>query len=279
MKRFFKRLGLFVFFSAGLTVVSNLIGYAIQIELNHDNPAGIRYAFIGHSHVRTGISDSLASKIVGAETKNLGVGGQGPFWTTQAAEKAAAKGVKNIILNFTNNSLTSEWKTFDRTRGKREYYLKGQLNLEDWHFLFCEDFFFATQLFFRAEIPNNELHGGFIALENSFVPKSVIGEQVVQDHKITTNIEPLAKLAGKFPKTNFFLIRMPMHPDFKRINEVEYLKTVNSINCNNNVYFADFVDFCTEDSLFSDLHHLNVKGANKFTPELVNWISHALQLP
>lgn len=265
-----------MFFSIGLTVVSNFIGYVIQVELNHNNPAGIQYAFIGHSHVRTGISDSLATKILGANTKNLGVGGQGPFWTTQVAEKVAAKGVKNIILNFTNNSLTSEWKTFNRTRGSREYYLKSQLNLEDWYFLFCEDYSFATQLFFRAEIPNNRVNGGFVALENSFVPKTVTGENVVPDNKIATNIEALAQLARNFPKTNFFLIRMPLHPNFKRNNEVEYLKIINSLNCYDNVYFADFADYCEEDSLFSDFNHLNVKGANKFTPELVNWISHAL---
>jgi len=279
MQAFFNRLSLFATCVIGVTVVLNIIGYVVQGELNRRNPADIEYAFIGHSHVRTGINDSLATIILGSKTKNFGVGGQGPFWTTQAAEKAAEKGVKNIILNFTNGSITSEWKTFDFTRGGREYYLKGQLSPEDWHFLFREDFLFATQLFFRAEYPNNRLNGGFRMLLGSYEPRSVIGETFPYDHQISTNLEAWEKLAKIFPHSNFFLIRMPMHPDFERTNEVEYLNIMTSLNCDSNVYFCDFADSFTSDSLFSDLTHMNVKGANEFTPKLVNRITNALQLP
>ena len=277
MRRILQRLLAFFFFFVILTAMTNSLGFWAQKRLNKTTPLAQSIAFVGHSHVRTGISDSLATQLLQVPCKNFGVGGQGPFWSVQTAEKLIEKGVPNIVLNLTNNSLSTEWKSYDQTRGQREFYLKGQLGVKDWLFLFQSDLLFASELFFRAEWPNNRIKGGFLIRNTSFEPRIVSGEQTV--NRSLTNFAALRTLIEANDGTQFVLIRIPNHPSVTRTNEDEYQNLIFSLQENENVSFIDFADSFTSDSLFSDMHHLNFQGAMAFTETLADSLSHALQLP
>ena len=277
MQRLFTRIVFFSLFLLICTSLFNAANFHFQKSLNERQQLDVELAIIGHSHARAAINDTIVSNILNIKTQNYGVGGQGPFWTTQVAEKVIQKGVRNIIINFTNNSLTTEWKSFDNLRASREYYLKGQLSLNDWSYLLGEDLFFALKLFFRGEFANSNIHGGYKALTDTFKPQTVVGNQINSPTQYRFNVYALNQLIQKHKDVNFIFIRIPTHPSAKRNNEEEFQHFMSRLQKQTNVVTFDFDSALDSDSSFADLGHLNHHGAEKFSHLLASSIFDALK--
>jgi hypothetical protein len=195
------------------------------------------------------------------------------------------KGIKthgfadNIMIEFTNNSLTTDWWTFDDKRMLRERCVALNFNYEDWIYLIKKNFGKTIRLILTCPMFWEKQTGDYVINKRNRLKDDLLdnGKRIkVQHFKI--NNEELCQLKGFFELSKFIsenqhlknilIVRSPMNPYyFKTLesNEDLYLKFLFELKKYSNVRILDYGKFKLDESCFADLDHLNLKGAKFFS--------------
>lgn len=271
---------------------SLLLKYLVDKTCNFKLEDTITKVILGHSHTECDLDDSLIPNV-----KNLSQGGEAYFYTYQKAKKLLAenKNIKTLYISFSNNQISKEmdrW-TFDDihiNNGFPKY--SSQIKGKDYRFLLNKNLmevlkaenkavlYNGKALFSRRDIVNSDW-GGYLKIKQAKVD-SLIKTDLIQKTKrlkwgdiSMTNIIYLQKIINlcDAQKVKPVLIRMPLYPDyFKSLDETTY-QTVRK-KYFRDVEFHDFHDFPLDISEYRDYHHLNYKGAPKFSLYFNNYIKN-----
>ena len=244
---------------------------------------------LGHSQTECGLDDSLIPNV-----KNLSQGGEAYFYTYQKAKKLLGenRNIKILYISFSNNQLSAEmdrW-TFDDIHIDNAFpKYSAQIDSEDYRFLVSKNlkavfkaenralWYNGKALFTHRDIVNNDW-GGYLRVEEAKVDSLRKGESakqrpIPQRMEISVvNIKYLQKIIELCDSKHVkpVLIRMPLYPDyFKSLDEITF-QTVRKQHFQG-VEFHDFHDYPLQVSDYRDYHHLNFKGAQKFSVYFNNY--------
>jgi hypothetical protein len=244
----------------------------VEMKINKNIRDSNSLAVIGHSHPARAIDDGILGDLISLPVNNYSSGGQSMYWSIIGGRKLKYQGVKYFIIELTNSTYTTGWKTTDNKRGSWEVTKKYFLNMGDWLNLFKTNFKFTIKLFLQPSIPKQKLRGGFVKSERKFKNK------IVKENVVNSNISGfrsdfddniIHEFIAKNDSLFFIILRVPQHPRFYDLkganNEKFYKERLNSFKGYDNCIIMDFGHKYNEDSLFADLEHMNYKGARVFT--------------
>lgn len=232
----------------------------------------------GHSHARYALNPNLLSQKVG-KSLNLAEDGQSMFWSLIGAEKLVRRNrIKVIAINYSNNTLTTDWWTVSSDRITNNKQFNYTLTFNQWSGLFEKQPFLTTKLFCTLPFPNPNLFDSYL-FNNAIRLKEDIstkGKRIkVQYKKITSfrkseNFQELFKFCKRHRNQQIVLFRTPVHAKFFEffgsvMNEEVYQASIRELCKNKNVRFLDYLETHMEDEFFADIDHLSGKGSIKFT--------------
>ena len=285
MKRFIYKtsvfFGLFIFLIVGTI-------YHLNSKMNDERfykiPESNDRLIFGHSHPETAFNDSLISR-----SSNFGYSGESYFYTYQKVKKLTTSNpqVKTVFIDFSNNLIekSADELVWGRTSISWAFPKFSHLfDVEDYLLLYSKN----TKSTMNAQsltVQNNynfiyrvkgasliwyRNMGGFLRLTNdgssSLAGSGAVSVPDTLFETSETNIEYLKKAVQilRAREIDIYLVRTPVHKSYPgRVNE----KTLINIKKTEfeDVDFLDFLDFQVEDNEFADAHHLNFRGANKFS--------------
>jgi hypothetical protein len=280
MKSFLSNAVYFVLGFLMLVITVFFFSYILERKINRNILNEHSVSIIGHSHPKTSVNDSLLSQLLNKDVSNYGQNGQSMFWSIIGARKLKHQGSKTFIIELTNSTYTTGWKTTDRTRGLNEsskiYYVKQN----EWQDLLRTDFTFTTELILQFPMPKTKVLGKFKKLDKSFEKKIVKENNKANVFTPDFDDEIIHQFIKDNDSLNFIIFRAPQHPDmYDHIgpeNENYFIDKFNSYQKYKNCQLMDFGHIYNTDSLFADLGHMNYKGATIFTEFLADTL---LQLP
>ena len=243
----------------------------IELNINRDFSEKSSVAIIGNSHSECAINDEILSKKLKIEYSNYSDGGQSMFWTLAGAKKLKHQGIKKFIIEVSNTTYQTAWKTTDEKRGLRETDKKYFLSINDWIYLAKNDIVFGLQYFFKPKIPSTSVRGRFSRNKKKFT------SQIVKENKISNknifpdyNDEPLHEFIQENKDLEFIIIRVPQHPLYYQREGLKYqeeflLSKYKIFRKYKNCKVLDFGHFYTQDKYFSDLGHMSSYGSDQFS--------------
>ncbi len=280
MKTFLKRILFILILSLSIGVlVFFAFRYMDNSMIKCSEKAGNTYIF-GNSHAMSSMDPDILASITGRTFTSYGSNGQSMFWAVQGIEKKIIQCPNSTILvEFTNNSLSTDWWTYDNSRMLRERDKLYQLDRAELLYLFDHNKTKTGKLLLTLPIPSTKIDGKFgkndkVRLAEDIKEK---GERIVVQYKnLEENDNPdagytgLTQLIRKHPATAFILVRSPMHTTYFQMlheinNEKLYLEYLARLKLFPNVRTLDFGHLELHDSCFADMDHLNVKGAGVFS--------------
>ncbi|XLS30721.1 hypothetical protein ACJD0Z_07795 [Flavobacteriaceae bacterium M23B6Z8] len=243
----------------------------------------INQVVIGHSHSQCAINDSLIPGL-----KNVSNAGESYFYNYLKLKKILEQNpqVKTVFIEFSNNhidTLMNQW-IWGEAYMKRYSYLLPYSQKEDQNLIKQRN----TKGYLKTLAPwlkSNLLHifkndydltdeiGGYRKLTRNHLDSILHNQDIKSDQDIQLHypisqqsISYLQKMINTCKEYNIkpTLIRSPQHPKLKmRSNEGQYQAIRNTHF--KHLVFLDFGNFPLADSFYSDLEHLNHRGAKVFT--------------
>lgn len=288
MKKFIKRM--LVFFLLTLIVLIGII-ISTNVLINKDSNFSIdkknEYIILGHSHPEGAFNDSLISN-----ANNLARGGEHYFYTYLKAKKIIESNpqIKAVFLELTNNQISIDMTKWIEDTQKNLVNIPIYAPVMD-----SEDHFFVIKQnplgYFKSQemVIKNNLNfllyrkknilahrdwGGFYANPRQKVDSIIRSNEMVKRKPNSTKIEVLdttnllyidkIALLCKKKGVKLFLIRSPQHPKYTFFdNELQLQKIIQTRY--SKLFFLDFNNFYLLNEEYSDLEHLNYKGAKKFS--------------
>ncbi|REE81990.1 hypothetical protein BX611_1533 [Lutibacter oceani] len=291
MKQFIKKSSLFIFLCAlsiGLTssLFNNYIGEKASFKL----PKNVKNVVFGHSHPEVAFNDSLI-----ANFKNLAQSGESYFYTYLKAKLVLNQNpqIKNIFIEFSNIDVTKNrdleiWN--DKYINWRYPIYAALMNTNERFFLATKNpskFLNTLPKTFKKQLKrihtgqyNYELKtSGYLFIKESKLDSllSVNTNNIIPKldyYKASTyNILYLEKLVSlcKSKNLNIYFIRSPLYKDSYFLSNNKLFYKIKSEKFSN-ITFIDFVDFPLENNEYRDFHHLNNKGARKFSLWFNDWL-------
>ena len=283
MKDFIKKVIVFLSLSL-LVVVSVLLGsnYIVKSLATFKIDENVTQLVIGHSHSECSINDSILRNSI-----NLSSSGEAYFYNFQKLKLVAGdnKQINTVLIEFANSQVDSAMDDWIWGYEKMSFYLQFYspfLDSEDIKLLLKHNstdlpssYSVATRKLLYRILANDynlvDEMGGFANSKLSKVDEMIANNKfnrtISEDHSLSeTNLSYLRKMIDFCKKNNIrvFLIRSPQHPLYADlVNEPLYQKVLKTQF--NDVELLDFDAMNFPNSEYLDLHHLNYKGANKFT--------------
>ena len=298
MKNFLKRISVFsITFSLVLVAVTLALFAYVNHKASFKLDSKIKYVVFGHSHPECAINDSLVTSV-----KNYASSSENFFYTFTKIERLLAQNpsVDTILVAFSNNHLSKNSdETIDDDNALLNKFapLAPVAGFEHHRYLFAHNsagYLQAISLSYRSQLRQIALSdfnylqfGGYKSLDR-ILPDSIIRNGVKGDLDkysskayASETLERLKQIVAycKAQNKTIILIRSPQHAKFYgRTNEEDFQHV--RMQHFSDLEYLDFNDFPLSDSEFSDLSHLNTKGATKFSIWLNNMIDGGLmQVP
>lgn len=269
---------------SGVIIASNIL---INKDSNFSIDKKINRIVLGHSHPEGAFNDSLISN-----TKNFARGGEHYFYTYLKAKTIIESNphIKVVFLELTNNQISTDMAMWIDDTQKNLVNIPifaPVMDFEDHLFLIDVNTlgYFKSQeiviknnlnflLYRKKNILAQRDWGGFYANPRQKVDSIIRSNEMVKlkpnSTKIevldTTNLQYIDKIAllCKNKGVKLFLIRSPLHPKYTFFdNELQLQKIIKTRY--SKLIFLDFNDFYLLNEEYSDLEHLNYKGAKKFS--------------
>jgi hypothetical protein len=285
MKKFIKNILLF----SGLILSVYIILFISFYFIDNHLPCSLEYknkTFIfGNSHTMSSVDPEVLEKHTGDQYISYAANGQSLFWATQGIEKKITQ-CKNsqFIIEFTNNSLTTDWWTYDNSRMLREKDKLYQVNLDEWSYLFNHNPLKSSKMLLTLPLPSGKIEGKFGKNEKSRLEEDIMqkGERIIVQYRdmeakddMNEGYKNLAGLLQKYPYIKFIIIRSPMHHTYFEMlseinNESQYQELLFDLKKFPNCRIYDFGHLELNDSCFADMDHLNYKGSSSFSQILAD---------
>ncbi len=280
MFNFLKKILSFLIIFILISVSIFFISKRVEMNINNNILGENSLAIIGNSHPQTSINDSLLSQLTPFNVKNHSRSGQSMFWSIIGGKKLKFQGTKYFIIEITNSTYTTEWKTTDEQRGFRERDKRFFLEPSDWKHLFHKKPVFATKIFNTLHLPRTKLKGGFKKRKLVFT-KNIVAENKIKSKENSFIPDFNDEIIHQFIKKNdslfFIVLRVPQHPGYytkeNKENEKYYLKKISAFKNYKNCSVMDFGHKYKADSLFADFGHMNYNGSTVFSTFLADTIS------
>ncbi|MDA9160917.1 hypothetical protein N9O13_00795 [Crocinitomicaceae bacterium] len=272
MKKFIQKI--FVFFSILIIpyLLLQIIFGFIELNINRNQSEKFSVAIIGNSHSEFAINDQILSEKLNMKYSNYSDGGQSMFWALAGAKKLKHQGVKTFIIEISNTTYQSAWKTTE-LRELRQTDKKYFLTFDDWIYLAKNDIVFGLQYFFKPKIPSTSVRGRFSRSKKKFT------SQIVKENKISKknknvfpdyNDEPLHEFIQENKNIEFIIIRVPQHPLYYQREGLKYqeeflMSKYKIFQKYKNCKVLDFGHLYTQDRYFSDLGHMSSYGSDQFS--------------
>lgn len=283
MKDFIKRVIVFLSLSI-LVVITILIGsnYIVKSLATFKIDENVKQLIIGHSHSECSINDSILKNSI-----NLSSSGESYFYNYQKLKMVVSDNqqINTVFIEFANSQVDSVMDDWIWGYEKMSFYLQYYspfMESEDVKLLLdhnstdvVSSYSVATRkLLYRLLAGDYNLideMGGFANSKLSKVDEMIANNKfnrtISESHSISeTNLSYLRKMIDfcKYNNIRIFLIRSPQHPLYADlINEPVYQEVLKTQF--RDVELLDFDAMNFPNSEYLDLHHLNYKGANKFT--------------
>lgn len=267
-----------------LVVIVLLVGtnYIIKSLATFKIDKNVTQLILGHSHSECSINDAILKNSI-----NLSSSGEAYFYNYQKLKIVIDdnKQINTVFIEFANSQVDSVMDDWIWGYEKMSFYLQYYspfMDSEDLNVLLDQN---STDLVASYSVATRkQLYrilagdynlvdemGGFANSKLSKVDEMIANNKfnrtISESHSLSeTNLSYLRKMIDFCKDNNIkvFLIRSPQHPLYADlINEPVYqyvLKTQFS-----DVELLDFDAMYFPNSDYMDLHHLNYKGANKFT--------------
>jgi hypothetical protein len=243
---------------------------------NEVNKAGMIF-IMGNSHPACAINDSILPN----NYANISLNGEPLFYTTIKARRLLEDNCKidSMIINFTNNSLTTICWVLDDNRmmGNYKQYF-SLMNFKEHMFLFNKKPVKAfktilsltpTDIYLSKRIINGgslfETGQRILPFRKTFNSSK---ERRIYNYQIEDEMlgfAQLLSLMNKYPSTYFIITRMPMRSSIVLENENQYKNCLEQLKKNQNCRLIDFLQTNLKDEEFWDYEHLNYIGAKRFT--------------
>ena len=284
MNKFIRKSGLFLcllFISLAISSISinSYIENKIYFKLNKN----IKSVVFGHSHPETAFNDSLIS-----DFKNLAQSGESYFYTYLKAKLVLNQNpqIKNVFIEFTNIDVTQirdheiwsdkyiNWRypTYAPLMSAKEWLLlvtknpkaigktlpktfKKQLSrIQSNHYNYCP----VTSGYLY--INESKLDSLLQANANKDIPDKEYYKESVY------NLRYLEKLVSlcKEKNLNIYFVRSPLYKKSFYLSNNDLYTRIKNDNFPE-IKLLDFNDFSLLNNEYRDLHHLNYKGAKKFS--------------
>lgn len=285
MKKFIRNVVLFSFFAllffvSVIEFLSNIINNKADFKLEKKP----KYVVLGHSHPAFAYNDSL---IVGC--KNLGLPGEGYFYIYFKAKKIIEQNpsIETVFIEFSNNHIYRymdiDWVYETK---KMRYMLPERISfmgLSDKIFLLknnpltyigltsivLQEAVYLIRHKYYKYLKYKHIGGYYYSKEYQkniyFDTLSVDTAQIEYTNIPTFSLNYLDKIIEvcKKNKKELVLVRTPLHYKYSRPNERVYQKIKKQRY--SSIELLDFVNFPTRNADFSDLQHMNHRGAARFS--------------
>jgi hypothetical protein len=291
-----------IFFAITCLLLFVIAFKVIAFFLNNDryfvldkNKAAI---VIGHSHAGAGINPEYAPDLT-----NLCTPGESYYFSYIKMRQIlkSNKHLKLVLLEYSNNQITTEtkkWIFSENFLGEHYPRYAGFINWDEKAYLLfkhSENFLpreaasLKKELIFLLNKKQDKNYmtlngwGHYIRLDvnktDSLIEASNLEKPETVDSTLTDNIDYLKKITElcRTEGITLVLIRSPLHPRYHiEATEHEFHRILNTEL--KDVPFVDFKNYPISDSEFADLHHLNYKGAIKYSKAIDSLIKRTFQL-
>lgn len=286
MKKFIKIFSIFLSISLIVLLSISLLlrdvmdkGNYYQIDKN------IKYIFLGHSHPECAYNDSIIENSL-----NLSSSGESYFYTYLKLKKilSANNHIKTIFIEYTNNVIDKEmnvWTWGDKYINFRLPKYTSSMSWSDYKVLLLNNWrttiktepsvlklYLDFLLSSSKDVYTKNDWGSYVALQRDCIAKDLARIKTMKDsiknfkiEESEVNIEYLKKCVEicENNNTKLVLVRSPLHSQYNKNNE-EKLQEIY-LNNFSKIQWIDLVDQIKNDSLFSDLEHLNYKGSLNYS--------------
>jgi hypothetical protein len=292
MKGFIKKIIVFLALAL-VSIITVAIGsnYVIKTQSNFSVKKDITKLVIGHSHSQCSVNDSILRNSI-----NLSASGESYFYNYQKLKKVvgANNQINTVFIEFTNNHVDSVMDDWTWGYEKMSFYLQYYspfMDSEDFALLFKNNstdliasYSIATRKhiyrIIREDFDLVDDIGGYLYTEQSKLSELIFNNNfnssISESHSISeTNIRYLRKMIDYCRQNNVkvFLFRSPQHPLYADLSNESIYQNVMKVKFSD-IDLLDFDAMNFPNDNYLDLHHLNYKGANKFTTLFNNLIEN-----
>ena len=277
MKNFFKKIFAFLCFTLLIQFLIVSLSYlSTFIPFYFDKSAGeivfynsIDSAFFGDSHSEYGFNDEILRESSNINYRNLSLSGNATINNILLLEN---------VLKF-NPDMVINLSLGDYNVGK-SYFMSGVSTAENFRHWF--PYYSTDDIKDIFTVNKKETFQGFLGIVESIKIHSLgysnaisriniiqlppFKKYIVKNYKDLIWFKKLIKIIDKYPKTNFKIIRTPIHIKVFKENK-KFLEMVESLTRKPNVRFYDFQEIILDDDDFRDFTHLSSKGAKKLSLE------------
>lgn len=248
------------------------------------NPS-IKTLILGHSHPECSIDDSIVQNTI-----NLSQSGESYFYTYYKARKIISTNpqIRTVVIEFTNNvfKIQDDW-TYNDDYLLFKYCSYSQLiPFDEKVYLLYKNPFGYLDAYIRSvkskymllysdkkEFFKKLCWGGYLPLirnqvpniekPQNRVPKSIANPEIKVGLLSKINYLRMIVEFCKSRNVKVILLRSPLHPYYKRINEAE----MNYLLCHDfkDIPFWDYSNYPLRQHEYGDLEHLNKEGAKVFS--------------
>jgi hypothetical protein len=280
MKVFIKRILLiFCLYIASVVLILFVFGLIENKYLTWQGTGHETFIF-GNSHTLSSVNPAIMETITGKKHYSYGANGQSFFWSLQGVEKRISHCPEaTYMIEFTNNSITTDWWTYDNARMLRESDKKYQLQASEWAYLFRMNGLKTLKLFMTMPLPSTKIEGKFGKNTHDRLQEDIrlhAARILTQHRNLKENYEQdisflnLQNIISNHPAAKFIILRSPLHHTYfeelkTTTNEPLYLRSIQKLASYPNCKVYDFGHLTMNDSCFADMDHLNYKGAKIFS--------------
>lgn len=271
MSKFSVNLASYLLFFFCILILIFFIVRVSEHSISNNLYSGTLFTIVGNSHPQSGINDSILSQKLNVKVLNRSLDGQSMFWSIVGARKLIKQGADIVVIDITNNTYTSGWKTSDKLRGMREVDKKFFLTIKNWFYILEQDPIFTLKYFSNLNWPTSEINGGYSPNYSTFSNDLVIENKVdgLKSFKPDFDDTTVHDLIIEHDQIKFIIIRVPQHPNYYKLrgekDEVFYMKRLDAFRRYPNTIVLDFGHIYSDDHYFADLEHLNYQGSIVFS--------------
>lgn len=284
------------FFILGVIVITVLAvgsNYIIKSKAQLNLDKDIKHVFVGHSHSQCSVNDNLINNSI-----NLSASGEAYLYNLRKLERIVETNpnIETVFIEFANNNIDSVMDSWLWGYDKMSFYLQFYspfMEREDFELMaknnstdLIASYSIATRKhLYRIARSNYDMideFGGYLdtgeSKVNEFIKSNNLERTISKSLALSNdNLNYLRKMIEvcRAQDIKVFLIRSPqheLHPD--KENESLYQKVLNDRF--NDVELLDFDEMYFPNEHYLDLHHLNNKGAKKFSLFLNDLIQNGL---
>jgi|26BtaG_2_1085354.scaffolds.fasta_scaffold03790_3 ribosomal protein S18 len=294
MVSFIRKFSVFVFISIVVLAIIVIVPFSIikqkaRFEINDS----AKIAIFGHSHAECAYDDVIIPNF-----KNLASSGESYFYTFQKLKKTLSQNpeIETVFVEFTNNQIDQQMDEWIWGYDKMSFYLPVYLPFIEYKDLEILNNHNATTFrstisvasrknlirFLKSEYDYSDEIGGFTSLNVSVVDRIL---DTLNPHKklkktystSTVNLHYLRKIIDYCRSEGkvVFLVRTPQHKNYKMLENEDLFLSVRKSHFSD-VDFIDFNNNNLPNNYYSDLEHLNGKGATVLSKKLKRLIEEGL---